>query len=62
MTQNEMAPCLVTLVDDLGCILFVLGLARERKGILALSIGNLVDPVFIRQQTTFEPEKKVKRT
>ena len=62
MTQNEMAPCLVTLVDDLGCILFVLGLARERKGVLALSIRNLVDPVFIRQQAALEPEKKVKRT
>lgn len=49
--MNETTPCLVTLVDNLSCILFVLGLAGESKGVLALAIGNLVDPVSIRQRT-----------
>ena len=51
LAMNETTPCLVTLVDNLSCILFVLGLAGESKGVLALAIGNLVDPVSIRQRT-----------
>lgn len=34
----------MALVDDLSGVLLVLGLAREREGVLGLSIGNLVDP------------------
>ena len=50
----------MTLVDDLGGVLFVLGLARERKGVFALAIGNLVDPVCNHQATRLQPEKKEK--
>lgn len=60
VANNEAAPCLVTLVDDLGGVLFVLGLARERKGVFALAIGNLVDPVCDHQSTHLQPEKKEK--
>jgi hypothetical protein len=41
---NETPPCLVALVDDLCRVFFVLGLTRESKGVLALAIGDLVDP------------------
>lgn len=58
IANDEAAPCLVTLVDDLGCILFVFGFAGESKGVLALAIGNLVDPAFIRQQTLPRPRGK----
>lgn len=34
----------MTLMDDLCCIFFVLGLTRESEGVLALAIGNLVNP------------------
>lgn len=36
----------MTFVDDLSGILFVLGLAREGKGILGFAIRNLVDPIL----------------
>lgn len=42
-SSNEAAPCLVTFVDDLCCVFFVLSLPRESKGVLALAIGNLID-------------------
>ena len=34
----------MAFVNDFSRILFVLGLARERKRVLGLAIGNLVDP------------------
>lgn len=42
--DSELAPRLVTLVDDLGGILLVLSLTREGKLVLGLSIGDLVNP------------------
>jgi len=44
LAGDETAPCFVTLVDDLRGVLPVLGLTREREGVLGLSIGNLIDP------------------
>jgi len=44
IANNEAAPCFVTLVDDLSRVFFVLGFAGESKCVLALAIGNLVDP------------------
>lgn len=55
LASDEAAPCLVSFVDDLSCVLFVLGFAGESKGVLTLAIGNLVDPAFIRQQTFPQP-------
>lgn len=60
IANDEAAPCLVSLVDDLGCILFVFGFAGESKGVLALAVGNLVDPVFTRQQTLPQPRGRKK--
>lgn len=34
----------MALMNDLGSVLFVLGLTREREGVLRLSVGDLVDP------------------
>lgn len=45
-------------MDDLGCILFVLGFTRESKGVLALAIGNLVDPVSDGQQVLLQPVER----
>ena len=44
LTSDKALPRLVALVNDLGGVLLVLGLAREREGVFGLSIGNLVDP------------------
>jgi len=43
-SSDETTPGLVTLVNDLSRVLFVFGLARERKGVFGLAVGNLVDP------------------
>jgi hypothetical protein len=42
---DEPAPCLVAFVDDLGGVLLVLCLARERKDVLGLAVRDLVDTV-----------------
>lgn len=44
LSSDKTTPGLVALMNDLGGITFVLGLTRERKSVLRLSIGNLVDP------------------
>lgn len=44
LASDEAAPRLVALVDDLHGVLFVLRLAGERKGVLGLSVRDLVDP------------------
>lgn len=49
-SDSEAAPCLVTLMNDLGRIFFVLGLAGESEGVLALAVGNLVNPVLDCEQ------------
>ena len=43
LAQDEAAPGLVALVDDLGRVLLVLGLAREGEVVLGLAVGDLVD-------------------
>ena len=40
---NQLLPGLVALVDDLGSVSFVLGLAGEGKLVLGLSIRDFVD-------------------
>jgi len=53
---HETAPSFVTLVNDLRCILLVLGFAREGKHVFGLSIGNFIDSEpFIRR--TDQPRK-----
>ena len=41
--MNELAPCLVAFMDNLGGVLLVLSLARERELVLRLAIGDLVN-------------------
>lgn len=43
LARNELAPCLVALVDDLRGVLLVLRLAGERELVLGLAVGDLVD-------------------
>lgn len=43
LARDEVLPRLVALGDDLGGVLLVLGLARERKGVLRLAVRDLVD-------------------
>ena len=43
LARNELAPCLVALVDDLSGVLLVLRLTGERELVLGLSVGDLVD-------------------
>lgn len=43
LASDELAPGFVALVDDLGGVLLVLGLARESELVLGLAIGDLVD-------------------
>ena len=45
LARDEAAPRLVALVDDLGRVLLVLRLTRERKLVLGLAIGDLVDAI-----------------
>lgn len=56
LASNETAPGFVALVDDLGGVLFVLGLTREGEGVLGLSVGDLVDaePLVGRADETGE--------
>lgn len=51
----------MTLVDDLGRILFVLGLSGKGKGVLTLAIGNLVDPTFAGQRTLLQCRDEVEK-
>jgi len=44
LSGDETAPGFVALVNDLGCVLPVLGLAGEGKSVFGLSVGNFVDP------------------
>lgn len=41
LARDEALPRFVALVDDLGRVLAVLGLARERELVLGLSVGDL---------------------
>lgn len=34
----------MTFMNDLGSVLLIFGLSRERKGILWFAVGNLVNP------------------
>lgn len=43
LTVDEPLPSLVALVDDLGSVLLVLGLAAEGKLVLGLAVRDLVD-------------------
>jgi hypothetical protein len=45
LASNQATPGLVAFVDNLGGIFLVLGLAREGKRVLWLSIRDLVDPI-----------------
>ena len=45
LTEDEAAPRLVALMDDLSSIFLVLRLAGERKLVFGLSVGNFVDTV-----------------
>jgi len=44
LASDQTAPGLVALVDNFSGVLLVLRLPREGKGILGLSIRNLIDP------------------
>ena len=44
LTADKLLPRLVGLVDNLDGVLLGLGLTRESKDVLGLSIGDLVDP------------------
>lgn len=46
-------------MDDLGGIFLVLGLAREGKSVLWLSIGNLVDPNHIKHNVVNNTQYRV---
>lgn len=43
LASNKAAPCLMALVHNLSCVALVLRLAGERKCVLGLAIGDLVD-------------------
>ncbi len=46
-SDSQLTPGLVAFVDDLRGVLLVLSLAGERKLVLGLAIGDLVDPAFM---------------
>jgi hypothetical protein len=66
LARDETAPGLVALMNNLGRVLLVLRLTRERELVLWLAIRNLVDAVNllgkILSNTNMRVKRKVTRT